>query len=798
MLKSYVLTTLRSLFRNKTYAFITTMGLGVGIAAFILIFVVVRFENSFDNFHPDKDRIYRLVSVPYKESSSFAPTAAVPLPVAEALRFDFPSLEKVAAIFGRDGQITIEQKNTVSKKFNEEGDLFFAEPSFFEIFAFKWLSGRPGKSLAAPGTVALSKSTAQKYFGDWKQAIGKTIKYNNRDIFQVTGIFEDVPTNTDFPLNVVVSYKSLRNVDLTDWVGTYGRGYCFVKLPHGLSASSFNLQLRDFVKRHKPADHVNDGIVLQPITDMHFDPMFGNYRGKTFSKNLISTLNLIAIFLVVIACMNFVNLSTAQAINRSKEVGVRKVLGGFRSQLCVQFLGEAFIICSVSTLFGMVLASLALPAVNEITQLNIVLNWNDLKLMSTLLLLLLGVTLLSGFYPAWVLSAFNPINAIRNKHEIKSVSGKNIRKGLVVFQFAIAQTLLIAVVAVMSQMRYFHHAPLGFDKESIVTVPIPSDSASRQKMAMVKQQLLQLHGVANVSFSAFSPLDNDIWNNNFKFNHSKEKTNFLTFFKWADADFFKTYRTELIAGEMYSPSDTLNGFVVNETLVQKLGIRNPKDILGKDINFWDQLRAPVVGVVKDFHTNSLQSPIVPIVIGAWKDAYQMIGIKLKTANGKRVLTGIEKIWNSAYPDYVYEYHFLDEKIDSYYKEEQQLSQLYQAFAIIAIVISCLGLYGLVSFLAVERTKEIGVRKIMGASVGQVLYLFSREFSILIGLAFVIAAPIGYYFMHRWLEQFSYRIEMSVWIFAISLIATLLISFLAIGHKALSAAMANPIVSLRDE
>ena len=366
---------------------------------------------------------------------------------------------------------------------------------------------------------------------------------------------------------------------------------------------------------------------------------------------------------------------------------------------------------------------------------------------------------------------------------------------------------------------------MGFDQAGIVNVPVPTDSVSQRKMESVRQEVLRLPGVEQISFSTFSPLDNDIWSNQFKFDHSSQKTDFQTFFKWADADFFRTYGTVMVAGRPYQPSDTLREYVVNETLVRRLGIRDPKDILGKEINFWDQLRGPVVGVIRDFHTNSLQKPITPVVMGCWKETYGMAGIKLRggagsgeaTDGGEAMASGeamaggevrgrnvavtlaaIERIWRAAYPDYVYSYQFLQDKIDGYYKEEGKLSDLYRFFAGIAIFISCLGLYGLVSFMAAQRTKEIGVRKVLGASVADLVVLLSREFTVLIGIAFLVAAPVAYVISHRWLEGFAYSIHPGVGVFLPAVVFSVILAWITVGYKTYRAATANPTVALRSE
>jgi hypothetical protein len=355
------------------------------------------------------------------------------------------------------------------------------------------------------------------------------------------------------------------------------------------------------------------------------------------------------------------------------------------------------------------------------------------------------------------------------------------------------------VLVVVSQMDYFRHASLGFDKEAMVNVPIPGDSAGLSKMNAVRNQLLQQPGIKNVSFSSEAPADGDYWSSPFIFDHAAKKTDFQAYFKWADADYLKTYNIQLVAGKPYAASDTLREFLVNETLVKQLGVRNPKDIIGKQISFWGgDKRAPVVGVVKDFNGSSLHNPITPIVLGCWRDVYGVIGIKILPEKAKQTLASIEKIWNAAYPQYVYEYQFLDDKINSFYQEENQLAQLYKIFAGIAIFISCLGLYGLVSFMAVQRTKEVGVRKVLGASVAHIMYLFSREFTILIGVAFVIAAPLGYYFMHQWLEGFAFRIRLGAGIFVLAIIGSVLIAWATVGYQAFRAAVANPVKALRTE
>jgi putative ABC transport system permease protein len=801
MLKNYLKTAWQNLRSHKSYVAINATGLAVGIAACLLIFLLIQYETSFDNFHKNKERIYRVAAATktrdgmnYSKGSAF--------PVAEALRIDYPQLEHVARIYGRDNQqITLlnDKGNAPQKKFKE--NVFFAEPEFFDIFNFHFLSGNPKTALSEVNTAVITQETAEKYFGDWHTAIGKFIKYDNdKDkVCKVTGVLENIPANTDFPLQVVLSFKTAEGEDgSTDWSSQDGSLNSFVMLPKNMSSKQFDNDLKTFVKKHTPAEYANHGYILQPLSNIHYQSEFGTYRGSTFSKALITALSLIGLFLLIIACINFINLATAQAVNRSKEVGIRKVLGSSKKQLIIQFLSETFLITLASIVIAIVFAFIALPVLNNLLQISLEIQLS-FPLIAFLFSIIVIVTFLSGFYPAIVLSGFNPIKVLKSKFTSKTAGGLSMRRVLVVFQFTVAQTLIIGTLTVVSQMNFFQNASMGFDKDAVVMVPLPNDSARLSKMDALKTQLLQQAGIKNVSISSFSPMDRAAWDGDFKFDNAAKKSDFNPDFKWADADYFKTYNIQFVAGRPYYPADTVNGFVVNELMVKKLGFKNPEDILGKKINIFDgKIVAPVVGVVKDFNGSSLKKEMKPIVLGSWKLVYRSINIKIQPQTAKQTLAAIEKLWNNTYPNFVYEYQFLDDKIASFYKQENQLSQLYKIFAGIAIFISCLGLYGFVSFMAVQRTKEVGIRKVLGASVISIVYLFSKEFTVLIGVAFLIATPLAYFFMHRWLQNYAYRIDIGVGIFLITILISEIIAWLTVGYQAIRAAVANPVSSLRTE
>lgn len=801
MSKNYLKTAWQNLRSHKAYVATNTIGLAVGIAACLLIFLLIQYETSFDNFHKNKERIYR-VAAATKTKNGMNYSQGSAFPVAEALRIDYPQLEHVARIYGRDNQqITLlnDQASAPQKKFKE--NVFFAEPEFFEIFNFPFLAGNPKTALSELNTAVITQETAEKYFGDWHTAIGKFIKYDNdKDkVCKVTGVLKNVPANTDFPLQVVLSFKTSKGEDgSTDWSREDGSLNTFVVLPKNMSSRLFDNDLKAFVKKYTPAEYANHGYVLQPLSNIHYQSEFGTYSGRTFSKALITALSLIGLFLLIIACINFINLATAQAVNRSKEVGIRKVLGSSKKQLIIQFLSETFLITLASVVIAVVVAFIALPVLKNLLQISLEIR-SDFPLIAFLFSIIIIVTFLSGFYPAIVLSGFNPIKVLKSKFTSKTAGGLSMRRVLVVFQFTVAQTLIIGTLIVVSQMNFFQNATMGFDKDAIVMVPLPNDSARLIKADALKTQLLQLAGIKNVSISSFSPMDKASWDGDFKFDNAVKKSDFNPDFKWADADYFKTYNIQFIAGRPYYPADTVNGFVVNELMVKKLGFKNPEDIIGKKINIFDgNIVAPVVGVVKDFNGSSLKKEMKPIVLGSWEMVYRSINIKIQPQTAKQTLAAIEKLWNNTYPDFVYEYQFLDDKIASFYKQENELSQLYKIFAGIAIFISCLGLYGFVSFMAVQRTKEVGIRKVLGASVISIVYLFSKEFTMLIGVAFLIATPLAYFFMHRWLQNYAYRIDIGVGIFLLTILISEIIAWLTVGYQAIKAAVANPVKTLRTE
>ena len=776
--------------RNKEQTIIKIAGLAVGIAVCLVIFLVVRFETSFDNFHPSADHIYRVVSV-FKTPAGIGYESGVPFPTASTLRKDYPQLKRVGSILslGGDGLVTLES----GKKLRETNSILYAEPEFFGMFGFRWLSGNKQSALTEPNTVILSRTMAEKYFGDWTSAIGRTLKMDNLGLLKVTGVLEDVPSNTDFPLKVVISYASLRNTGVKDalnnWVSIFAQHYCFVTLPDGLSETAFNKELTDVVNRYKPAENHNEGMMLLPLKDMHYDTRFNTFNNHPFSRALIRTLSLIGLFVLLIACVNFVNLSTAQAINRAREVGVRKVLGGTRLQLFRQFMAETCLLMLIATALALAICDGCLPWLNRLLNAHLAL---DATTGWSLLVVALGTTLLAGFYPSVVLSGFNPVSAF-NARKASGNSGSGLlRKVLVVLQFTISQALIICVLIVIGQVDYFRTVPMGFDKDAILITQMPDNG----KMNSLRNQLLQVPGVEKISYSYSSPIDvNTDWNSDIIYN-GVQQHDFGVNLKWADSAYPGLYHFQLVAGQLVPGPYTM---VVNESFLRKLGIRHPSDALGARViinGIGDT--STIAGVVKDFNIAPLQDSIRPVVLENWNRVYSTINIKLTPTMISRALPVIERVWKQAFPDDVYEYRFLDESIARYYVQEEQMATLYKIFALVAIFISCLGLYSLVSFMAANRAREIGVRKVLGAYAGSIVHLFSREFIRLVLLAIIIAAPIAGIFMNKWLENYAFHFKPGPLLYISAGAISLVIAWLSVGYRSLRAAMANPVNSLRAE
>ncbi len=794
MLKNYFKIAWRNLKRNQSYALINVLGLSLGMACGTLIFTLVKYHLSFDDFHPAKDRIYRIVTEFHEDGVDYSP--GVPAPLGKAFRNDYAFTEKTARVAGFGSSLISIPSSRDNKKFKEENGVAFAEPEFFDIFNFPLKTGDKRSMLTELNTAVITQNISDKYFPK-ENPIGKIIRLNNKIDFKITGILQNIPTNTDRKQEIYLSYSSLKQ--RSEWMasdsswGSIGSGMqCFIKLkPHVLPTDVAKV-FPAFKKKYLGKDALVDFFNLQPLADIHFNT---DYDGDV-NKKYLWALALVGLFLITTACVNFINLATAQALKRAKEVGVRKVLGSLRGQLFWQFIAETALITVFALFISWCLAQLSIPYINQLFKTELSVNiFKDVPLTIFLLLLSVLIVFLSGSYPGLILSNFKPVAALKGKLTQKDAGGFPLRRVLVIVQFAISQILIIGTIVISTQMRYALNADLGFKKDGIVLLNLPD--SSRTKMNTLKTRLLAVAGAEKLSFCFEPPASNSNNETDIKYENRPVKEVWQVNTKDADDQYIPTFGLKLVAGRNIFPSDTTREYLVNEATVRKLRLKSPQEIIGKIIEVNDK-KAQVVGVLKDFNNLTFRSAISPIVISPKYPQYNYAAVRINLNNIKPALTAFEKVWKETYPEYVYSAVFVDEKIAKFYELDNTFLRLVQGFAGIAILIGCLGLYGLVSFMAAQKTKEIGVRKVLGASLQNILWLFGKEFSRLLLIAFVIAAPLAWLAMHHWLQEFVYRISIGPWIFLVAILSTFVIAGITVGFKSVKAALANPVESLRSE
>lgn len=819
MIQNHLKIAWRSLMRHRSFTSLNVLGLSVGVAAALLLFMTVRYELSFDTFHTEPDRIYRVVREQILASGDKEVTPGNPLPVAAALKTDIAQFEAVVPVFGTlDPQVTVlgsdPNATKATTKFLEDDEGMLVGPEFFRLFNFPWLVGRPD-ALAQPNVIALSKTFAEKYFGDAQQAVGKFLRINNHTTMRVVGVLADAPTNTSFPMNLVISYAT-KKADkgerygfgsFEDWGGTSSNDQIFVRLPRNFPVAAADALLKKFSLKHydKRVDSDQKTHSLSPLADLHHDNRFDTFTNKVAVVPLQRIWNLAVVggLLLLMACVNFVNIASALATRRAKEVGVRKVLGSQKSQLVAQFLTETFLMVLASLVLGVALTYVALPLLNTLFAVpaDASLYFNaDLGL--ALLGLLVLLTLLSGLYPALVLASFSPLDVFRKQIARGWLRGISVRQSLIVFQFATALVLIISTMINLRQMDYLSRMDTGFSKEGVFNFSL--DTEYRTRNATLRNELLRVPGVAAVTFSSDMPSSDSRWQSTFAFKNLSKNEDFIASLKMADGDYFKTYGIRFVAGAPYAVGDTLPKFVVNETLLKKLGVKNPATVIGRNLRLGD-VTGPIVGVVNDFHTNSARDGgtpraggIQPILLTPSNGFYYAGSVKIRSQNLPQTVERIKAVYARVFPEVAFISRFYDEALNAYYKAEQQMGLLYRVFAGLTIFIACLGLFGLAAFTAEQRTKEIGVRKVLGASVAGIITLLSKDFLKLVLVAILIASPIAWYLMNAWLQDFTYRIDIEWWVFALAGLLAVSIALLTVSFQSIKAALMNPVKSLRSE
>jgi putative ABC transport system permease protein len=787
MFKNYFKTAWRSVTRYKTYSIINILGLALGITSCMIIFLVVKYELGYDNFNKKADRIYRVTlnAIDFNPSVSMA--------IAPAMRTYFPELEQVSQVWHRsDGLVTVDKT-----KYNEKSYMF-ADAQFAKIFDYDWIAGDSRTALSEPNSTVLTESVAKKYFGS-KNPMGQMINLDNHYILKVTGLMKDVPGNTTLPFSFLVSFETVKQ-DVKGMMSEFyaiAGGNTFILVPPHFDIETIHRQIPAFITLNWGRDIANGArLPLQPLKDIHFDQRYLNSDvTPTTSRETYWALAAVAVFILVIACINFINLATAQSIRRAKEIGVRKVLGSNRSQLIAQFLGETSLMVMVALVLAILATALFLPL--AAVRLDIKINIGQLIQPSALILLLLvaaGMILLAGLYPAFVQSAFSPVSSLKSRASLP-IRGLMLRKTLVVVQFAISQIMIVGTLVVAYQMDFFKNRDLGFDKDAVVSFGIPDGS----KRDVLKQQLLSNPGVRDLSFASGAPA----YNSNYGEFSAPElgiTQSDVTEFKAIDENYTGMFKLHMLAGEPVSKKnekDTAQKVVVNETLIQKLNILDPAQAIGKHIMVGGRY-AEIMGVVQDFQSESKHKKRRACVLIYSPKNFYTACVKLQPAGMQHTIAGIDKTWSALFPDGLFRYEFLDEHIAAWYRQEGKEYIAFRLFSGIAILIGCLGLYGLVAFAAAQRIKEVGVRKVLGASLADIVLLFSKEFALLIGIAFVIAAPIAYYIMHNWLQHFAYQVNINARIFVVAIVVSFLIAGMTISYQAIKAAIANPVKSLRME
>lgn len=789
--------------KRKSYSLINIIGLAIGMACCILIALYVQHELSYDRYHAKKDRIYRVLQTFRSFQPGEVVTAPTPkdywvwgcAPVGPALQADFPQIEKEVQFMSPMSLLL--QKG--DKRFQQD-NLLMMDSSAFDVFSWKLLLGDPHKALLASNSIVLTQSVARKFFGN-ENPLGQSLRVDNDDYFVVTGVMEDVPPNSQFTFNGLVSMSTMRRIrpDIFNYWG-YVDFYTYLVLKENASIESLKSQAASFVKRHNSEER-GYSIAFEKMTDAYLHSTAIRQPGPTGSLLNVYLFCCIGVFIMLIACINFMNLSTARSLERAKEVGVRKVLGVQHGSLMWQFLFESVMLSLAALVVAVMLAKTGVSLVSRLSGKQ----FSDAQFLGPwqlggMILFALVVGLLAGIYPAWVLSGFKPVVVIKGKFN-PSRNGISLRKSLVVFQFSLSIALIAATAIVYSQLKFVDRHELGFQKDQMVILNFEGDEKVEQHIEMVKTALAGQQGVVSVASSRAVPGE-------FLPNASTEiqgpKGDMISkgpFIYEIDFDFIPTYHIPLIAGRNYSRlylTDSAHSLVINESAARFFGYSNPADAVGKKFNQWGR-SGTIIGVVKDFNFRSLHQAVEPLTLRyGYPNVLNRISVAIKGNYIPTTLDNLKKTWDKIAPQRPFLYHFLDESFGEQYEADRHFGQLFTLFSLLAIGIACLGLFGLSTFMAQQRVKEIGIRKVLGSSVGGIVMLLSKDFMKLIFIAIVVAVPICWWAMNKWLEGFSYRITIGPIIFIIAGAIAMGIALLTISWQSFKAALANPVQSLRNE
>lgn len=796
MLKNYLKITLRNLRRNPSNTFINVFGLSLGITCSLVLFLLATFLLSMDRYHEHFGRIYRIVHSANDQQGNRIYANGVPSPMVDAVRAEVPGIEKLVFVSNKYSNtlISIEDKANGDRRYFEEREgVAYTEATYFDVFSRPVIKGNIA-GFGEPGKVLLSEKLAKKYF-DSTDIIGREIVLNKEQVLEVVGVMEDVRRDSDFPFEMFISYATIKkDYEQHGWGSISSDDQIYFVIDKSVKAESINASLKAFKEKQFPNDDQELSYFLQPLKDLHFDTRFSNYRYATVSEGNILTMMLVAFFILVTACINFINLSTAVAVKRSREVGVRKVLGSTRQQLIIQFMGETFLIVLLSIVVSLGFAELLLIYINPFLDINLSINWfADGKIEMFLFSTLVIVTLIAGLYPSLVMARLKPAVIIKNQLSNAKTSGISLRKALVAFQFVITPFFIIGTLVLIAQMKFLKESDLGFKMDAVIAIEIP-ESKNQQKKTL-KNSIERISGVQQVSLASKTPLSGSISVTDIKLENDPQ--DYYCDIKWADENYLSIYDIQLKAGEGLRAVDTLNRAVVNEEFLKVAGISDPEQVIGRMVHIWGR-DIPITGVIKNFYSRNLRMKIEPVMLVNGTDNARTLSVKLSGQNFNTQLEDIKKEWKKVYPEYTFEYEFVDDIVALMYESEEEMATIFTFFSSIAIFIGCLGLFGLISYTTNQKVKEIGIRKALGASVRNILGLVSKDFMVPVLVGFVIAAPLGWYLMDLWLQNYEYKIRLGPGVFLIALAATLFIAIVTTGYKSLQAARSNPVDSLRDD
>ncbi len=817
MIRNYISTLLRNLLRQKEYSILNLCGLALGMAACIIILLYVATEYQYDRFHSKADRVYRVVQHTKGEKDlSWVGGGMAPM-----LRLEFPEFEKTASISPTTAVVTVWDNPEISHR---EERIFFAEPELTEIFDFTLVAGSLTGSLDDTGEVIITRSMAQKYF-PYAQAVGQSLKIGNAQI-SVTAVIEDFPKNSHFHPDILVSmatFKADYGFSAADNFGSFWWPftwtYVLVKNPDRVN--DINNRLAAIIKKHRKEPEASEFIPsLQPVQDIHLYSDMESEIEANGNIKLIYLFASVAFFLLLLACVNFMNLSTARAIKRSKEVGVRKVIGAKRSQLIFQFMGEAVMMSTLALILSLVLAEILLPFFNSELNLGIYIPYQSSRLWLSFGALIFITSLLAGIYPAFFLSSFKPIAILKSSAPLR-VDGTDLRKTLVVFQFSVSITLIICATIAYYQIDYLRNEKLGFDTEHVVVL---DQLGAYGTYETTIDKLSQSSSVKAVAGSNARPGMDHGWGPfNFETTGITAQDNQRISQQLVSYDFFELFDVRLVAGRFFDkrtgsdvgdmymmrdqfPAYTGKNVIINESAARFIG-KTPEEAIGQPMRIFTEengllfsdYRGTIVGVIKDYHSASLRDEIKPTVYQLGnRNYYGVILVKLETGEFSGHLKSIEKIWKEVNPDVPLTLSFLEEDISKQYKSEERLGIVISAFSFMVLLVACLGLFGLSAYTAELKTKEIGIRKVMGASTTHIVGMLSREFLMLLIIAIIISAPVGWYAATFWLSEFAYKIDITIWYFVLAACVSLVVALVTISWQSLKAAVANPVDSLRNE